>query len=57
MQDKYNHHFLPRLYLKGFVCDDDPAHITFVDQLLDFLDEIVGVDLDLFKHSADGIHS
>jgi hypothetical protein len=27
MQDKYNHHFLPRLYLKGFVCDDDPAHI------------------------------
>jgi len=27
MQDKYNHHFLPRLYLKGFACDDGPSHI------------------------------
>jgi hypothetical protein len=27
MQDKYNHHFLPRLYLRGFACDGDPAHI------------------------------
>ncbi len=27
MQDKYNHHFLPRLYLKGFVCGEDPSHI------------------------------
>jgi hypothetical protein len=27
MQDKYNHHFLPRLYLKGFACNGDPSHV------------------------------
>ena len=37
--------------------DRDVAHIAFVDQLLHFLDEIVGLDLDLLKHSADGFHS
>lgn len=27
MQEKYNHHFLPRLYLSGFACEDDPTHV------------------------------
>src|SRR5215213_2353482 len=27
MQDKLNHHFLPKLYLRGFACESDTSHI------------------------------
>jgi|GEM_PF-2368360 hypothetical protein len=37
MPNKYNHHFLPRLYLKGFACDDDASHIWEYQRLRDYL--------------------
>ncbi|MDX6500034.1 MAG: hypothetical protein QOG23_3294 [Blastocatellia bacterium] len=36
MDDKYNHHFLPRLYLKGFACDGDPSHIWEYRRFADY---------------------
>lgn len=36
MEDKYNHHFLPRLYLKGFACDGDPSHIWEYRRFADY---------------------
>src|SRR5258708_3524036 len=36
MNDKYNHHFLPRLYLKGFACEDDLSHVWEYRRLRDY---------------------
>ncbi len=36
MQEKYNQHFLPRLYLKGFACEADSSHIWEYRRLRDY---------------------